>query len=285
MQNEDIDNLEYNFPPPEPAENKIETAPTTPDNPPWNSWMALAVWLLSVLAIVIFPVLFLVPYVMKNGRESLHGIDQDPTAILLNLLAVIPAHLFTLAVAWSAVTRNNRYSLGETLGFRSGGFKWWYYPLILIGFFVLAGVVGHYVPDGDNDLLKMLRSSRAAVFIVVVLATFTAPVVEEVVYRGLLYSAFQRSFGKELAILTTTLLFALVHVPQYWGSPATILLICVLSLVLTMIRAQTGSLLPCIIMHTIFNGIQSLVLLINPDTTQVDTGLQEKVSAILRLFT
>ncbi len=86
-------------------------------------------------------------------------------------------------------------------------------------------------------------------------------------------------------MLVVTLLFAIVHVPQYWGSPATIVLICILSLVLTLIRVQTGNLLPCIIMHTIFNGIQSVVLLIQPENTQVDPGLQEKAAALLRFFT
>jgi membrane protease YdiL (CAAX protease family) len=50
------------------------------------------------------------------------------------------------------------------------------------------------------------------------MATFTAPIVEEVIYRGILYSAFQRARGSGVAIAAVTLLFALVHVPQYYPS-------------------------------------------------------------------
>src|SRR5687767_9796409 len=88
--------------------------------------------------------------------------------------------------------------------------------------------------------------------------------VEEVVYRGLLYSAFQRTFGKFLAVIFVTSLFTLVHVPQYWPNFATIIALLLLSLTLTLIRVWTGSLLPCIVLHTIFNGINSTLLLAEP---------------------
>jgi membrane protease YdiL (CAAX protease family) len=66
------------------------------------------------------------------------------------------------------------------------------------------------------------------------------------------------------AILIVTILFALVHVPQYYPSYGTILAICQLSLILTIIRAATGSLLPCVVIHTLFNGVQSVLLIIEP---------------------
>ena len=91
-----------------------------------------------------------------------------------------------------------------------------------------------------------------------------APIVEEVIYRGILFSAFQRTLGAVLAIIAVTLLFALVHVPQYYPSISTIALLLLLSLILTLVRAWTGNLLPCIILHTIFNGTQSLLLILEP---------------------
>ena len=112
--------------------------------------------------------------------------------------------------------------------------------------------------------MKILRSSRSAVYVVAFLATFTAPLVEEVVYRGVLYSALQKSFGVWVAVLLVTFLFALVHVPQYYPSYSTIFLICLLSLILTLVRVRTANLLPCIVLHTVFNGVQSLVLVLQP---------------------
>ncbi len=286
MQNEEFNPIDYNAPLiRDLMENTPEPAAITPNNPPWNGWIASGVWILSVLAILVFPIVFIVPYVIINRQNSLDSIGSDSTAILLNLIAIIPAHFFTLGVAWFVATKNNKFSLKETLGLSSGGFRWWYYPLVLIAFFAAAGFVGYLVPEGDNELLRMLRSSRMAVYTIVVLATFTAPLVEEVVYRGILYSAFQRSVGVKWAVFIVTLMFAGVHVPQYLGSPGTIVLICLLSLVLTMIRVKTSNLLPCIIMHTIFNGIQSVVLLIEPYIQKIDSNAQEPAAFILKLFT
>ena len=109
--------------------------------------------------------------------------------------------------------------------------------------------------------------------------------VEEVVYRGVLYSAIQRSIGVKGAIAIVTALFALVHVPQYWGSPGTIILICLLSLVLTLVRVSTGNLLPCIILHTIFNGIQSLFLVLQPFLPEKIGGTSEQTAAIIKFWT
>jgi uncharacterized protein len=264
------------------AELPIEIV--TPNNPPWGSWTAVGVWLLSVAAIIIFPIFFIVPYVLMNREISLESFQTDTTAIFLNLIAIIPAHIFTLAIAWLVATKNRKFSLNDTLGFGRGGFRWWYYPIILVSFFAIAAIVGQFIPEGDNDLLRILRSSRMAVFTIVILATFTAPLVEEVVYRGILYSAFQRSVGVTWAVVIVTLMFAAVHVPQYWGSPGTIILICLLSLILTLIRVKTDNLLPCIIMHTIFNGIQSILLIAEPYFPKVESNVQEQAALILRLF-
>jgi membrane protease YdiL (CAAX protease family) len=257
----------------------------TPDNPPWNSLIAFGVWFFSLVVMIFIPALFIIPYMLMNRQNSPESFQTDNTAILLNLLAVIPTHIVTLALAWFVVTWNGKFSYRETLGFGSGGFQWWYYPLILIAFFIVAGAVNYLIPEGDNELLRMLRSSRTAVYMVVVLATFTAPVVEEVVYRGILYSAFQKTFSVPWAVVIVTLLFAAVHFLQYWGSPGTILMICVLSLVLTLIRVKSKNLLPCIIMHTIFNGVQSLLLIAEPYFPKIETGVEEKAAAIIKLFT
>lgn len=293
MQNQELkninDNDKINYNDPEWKElYEYEQAQSltlpTPNNPPWNSWTAIGFWLVSVLSIVIFPVFFIIPYFIVNRGVGAENMMNDPTAIILNVIAVIPAHIFTILVGWFIVTKNNKFSFQQTLGWSQHNFHWLYYILILVGFFALAGVVNYFIPEQDNDLLRILRSSRTVVYIVAFLATFTAPLVEEVVYRGVLYSAIQRSLGVTGAVAIVTFLFALIHVPQYWGSPGTILMICLLSLVLTLIRVGTNNLLPCIILHTIFNGIQSLFLVLQPYLPENISGTQEQAAAIIEFF-
>ena len=256
---------------------RVEFDPA-PDNPTWNVVEAVAVWIASVLLILIIPTIFLLPYIaiqdppITDRDQILEFARSNPTSIVLQIVAILPAHILTLFLAWLVVTRGRVYSFRQTLGWQTGGFRWWHYGIVLGGFLVVASVVGSYFPEQENDLIRILRSSRSAVYIVAFVATFTAPIVEEVVYRGVLYSAFQKKFGVPVAFILVTFLFALVHVPQYYPSFSTILLLTLLSLTLTAIRVRTGNLLPCIILHTLFNGLQSVLLIIEPflKTAKID---------------
>ena len=256
---------------------RVEFDPA-PDNPTWNVVEAVAVWIASVLLILIIPTIFLLPYIaiqdppITDRDQILEFARSNPTSIFLQIVAILPAHILTLFLAWLVVTRVRVYSFRRTLGWDTGGFRWWHYAVVLGGFLVVASVVGTYFPEQENDLIRILRSSRSAVYIVAFVATFTAPIVEEVVYRGVLYSAFQKKFGIPVAFILVTFLFALVHVPQYYPSLSTIFLLTLLSLTLTAIRVRTGNLLPCIILHTLFNGLQSVLLIIEPflKTAKID---------------
>jgi uncharacterized protein len=269
MQPEPLENENYVFPPP-PEEIPVAEIIYTPDNPPWGVLGAIGVWILSLAFIVVLPSLFLIPYLAQQNLDlsdraaATQFVDTDPMAIFLRIAAVIPAHILTLVVAWAVITRIRKFSFRKVLGWASGGIRWWHYLMILGGFYVVAAGVGYFLPEQDNEMTRLLASSRSVVFVIAFLATFSAPLVEEVVYRGLLYSALRRNVGVALTIIIVTAMFAGVHFFQYWGSPGTILLICLLSLILTLVRYRTKSLLPCIILHTLINGFQSLFLILAP---------------------
>ena len=285
VQNEQPNALDYNQPLIRELEKDVPPAGPSPDNPPWKSLEAFAVWFVSFLFIAIVPIFFVVPYALNKVALADLGtfVQKDPTAILLSIVGVLPAHLLTILLAWMVVTRMRKYSFREMLGWKSGGFRWWHYPLIFIGIVLVSAAVTYFIPEQDNELLRMLRSSQAAVFVVAFLATFTAPLVEEVIYRGILYSAFQRKFGVVPAVIFVTIIFAGVHFVQYWGSPSTIILICLLSLILTLVRVKAKNLLPCIILHTVINGVQAILLIAQiflPDANAVEN----KAAAALHLL-
>lgn len=257
-----------------------------PDNPPWNSFLAFMVWVGSVALIIVIPMMIVLPYVFANVEDARNPVilaefvSKDPVSILLQIAAIIPAHLLTLLLCWLVVTNGRKYPFLETLGWKSGGMRWWHYVAVLGSFMGLAIVVGYFIPEQDNELLRILKSSRTAVYLVAFLAVFTAPLVEELVYRGVLYSAFQRSVGTTLSVVIVTVLFAVVHVPQYLPSVSTILLLTVLSLILTLVRVKTGNLLPCVILHTIFNALQSAFLLAEPYLEQFVPPNPESVAVL-----
>lgn len=240
---------------------------TSPNNPPWSNATAVLVWILSVVFIMVVPAIGVAVYLLSKGpltKNVLEALQNDSQAILVNIFCVIPAHILTVVVAWMVVTNVKKFPFRETVGWQWGGFRAWHVVALLIVFFGLAIGLTKAFGESENELMRVLKSSREAVYAVAFMATITAPLVEEVVYRGILYSAFQRSIGVWPAVLLVTSLFALVHVPQYYPSWATILVICFLSLSLTLIRAFTNNLLPCVVLHTIVNGIQSIFLVAEP---------------------
>lgn len=234
--------------------------------------VAFLLWMASVLLIVIVPAIFLFPYLSSQGI-SINNAEQftefaktDPTAVVIQVAAIIPAHILTVLIAWLVVTRTRTFSFRKTVGWESGGVQWWHYIAILLLFFGLAAVVGSYFPEQENDLIRMLKTSQYAIYIVAFVATVTAPLVEEVIYRGVLYSTFERAMGVPAAFGLVTFLFAVVHVPQYYPSYSTIFLLALLSVILTAVRVRSKNLLPCIILHTLFNGAQSVLLVLGAMT-------------------
>jgi uncharacterized protein len=269
-----------------PAHRERSTFEPDPNNPHWGVWAGLGVWVLSVAAILFFPAVFLLPYIASSGIDlSGGGLAQfaikDRTAIILQVAAIIPAHLFTLGVAWFVVTRLRRYPFLRSLGWDLAGVRWWHYLLMIAIILIAVVAASNIFPFKEDDLERIIRSSRTALYLVAFMAVFTAPLVEEVVYRGVLFAPIYQRFGTVVSVIAVTALFAAVHVPQYAENPGKIVLLTGLSLLLTLLRAGTGSLLPCVILHTLFNGLTSLLLIAEP---AIKSYLPDPVPGFLTLF-
>jgi membrane protease YdiL (CAAX protease family) len=136
--------------------------------------------------------------------------------------------------------------------------------LIAILLYGLAWGVTTLYGGEKTDLDMLIESSLYTRVATAFIAFATAPLVEEVVYRGVVYPAVERVMGMGFAITVVSLLFAGVHVFQYRSNIAVIVVITVLSVTLTVARAVTGKLLPSFIIHLIFNGVQSVLIVLAP---------------------
>jgi membrane protease YdiL (CAAX protease family) len=88
-------------------------------------------------------------------------------------------------------------------------------------------------------------------------AVVLAPIIEEFVFRGVLFQVFWQRTGRVwLSAFVSGYLFAVIH-PQFLGG---ILPITVLGTILALVYAHTRSLLPCIVIHAINNGLITLLL-------------------------
>jgi membrane protease YdiL (CAAX protease family) len=92
-----------------------------------------------------------------------------------------------------------------------------------------------------------------------VMLVFIAPVAEEVLFRGYLFGKLRAHVPVWLAILLTSLLFAVVHGAWNVGID-----VFALSIVLCLLRVISGSLWPSILLHMMKNGLAFYILFINP---------------------
>ena len=254
-------------------------APSASNQPHWSIGSAVLILVLSIAAIVFVPAVPALIYLAaatvyaQANNLTVPNIATDPNFILANLIGIFPAHLLTMWAAWRLVTRRGQQPFLQTLGGQwTKYFNFWTCLALTILMLALGGSIVYFIGAEENEFQRILASSYSARVAMALIATLTAPLVEEIVFRGVLYPAFERKYNASLAIFFVTAIFALIHVPQYlnWSklasasSYSTISVILLLSLVLTLIRAGTKSLLPCFVIHALFNGIQSVLLIVEP---------------------
>jgi len=83
--------------------------------------------------------------------------------------------------------------------------------------------------------------------------SLVGPLVEELTFRGLGYSLLER-FGRLFAVVAVGLGFALVH-----GLLEGLPILAAFGSGLAYIRARTGSVYPCIVLHAAFNALQLML--------------------------
>jgi membrane protease YdiL (CAAX protease family) len=269
-------------------------APPDPKDPPWGLGGALLVWIASVLLLAIVPLFFLIPYSLLRGfspsqpdyaRNLAELALNDKTGIFLQVLALLPSHLLTFALVWALVTRFGKLPFLAALGWGwPPRLRFWRCVALALGLFAVGTAIAKLLgADKPTQLEQLINSSLAARYTIAVLAVLTAPIVEEFIYRGVLYAALERLIGVAGAVGVVLGLFTLIHVPQYWPNIGVIVAVGLLSVTLTILRAYTGRLLPCIVIHLVFNGVTSIILLVEPHLQRVAPANDQVASVALIL--
>ena len=111
--------------------------------------------------------------------------------------------------------------------------------------------------------LQETQSLEQRVFFAFV-AILGAPVVEEIIFRGILYPAIKQRGWPQVALWGTSLLFALTH-----ANTATFLPLTFLAMVLVFLYERTGNLLAPILTHSLFNAANYFALVFQSELKQL----------------
>jgi CAAX protease family protein len=104
-------------------------------------------------------------------------------------------------------------------------------------------------PQGMKQVFDIVRDLKQLGLSLLLLAVL-APLVEELVFRGLLYGWLAGRWGKNVGWIASSLAFAVAHT-----EPAHIVLVLPLGLLFGWLRQRTDSLLPSLVAHIANNSL------------------------------
>lgn len=209
----------------------------------------------------------------------LEGASEAVLQFIVAFLVYLVALVFTVL--------SSKYIMKQTTSWREFGLeqrlpRWrdiGWAPLAFIIYVVLSGIFLRIVTYLFPDLID-LDQKQAVGFenittqyeLVAAYLTLTvlAPIAEELLFRGFLFSKLRRYLNAGLTILLTTILFAILHVlgitedgqvQLQWAAVADVF---VLAVVLGILREKTGSVWAGILLHAIKNSLAFFLLFIYP---------------------
>jgi hypothetical protein len=237
-----------------------EAVPTPTDAPaprtPWTLRNLLVLIVTSLIALLAANILVIAGYAALQpimGWPKISQAVHNNPFLLLALQSVFHALIFLTIYLFIVV--NHRLPFWETL--------MWQTPaapkalLFFLGGIALAvaiQIMPPLLPDRDDFPLTRLFTSPQAGYAIAAFAILIAPFMEELIFRGVLFSFFQHLVGDRFAVLGTAALFAALHVPEYWGAWNHVLLILIVGLVFSAARGAAGSLAPSVILHVAYNA-------------------------------
>lgn len=178
-------------------------------------------------------------------------------------------------------------SLKGILGLKRRDISAWRLWLLPALLGIAAAAVSSYIIHSRpfqpiTPLTDLIDSTRSAgvIFFFLILAVLMAPFFEEALFRGFFFYVLQKFKGTAAAVAVITFIFGAMHVRQYWQDWAAILVVMVLGFILTGLRAWTGSSIPGMVTHYIYNFVMAVVpvvilLISNPSYYEFQARLPE----------
>lgn len=178
---------------------------------------------------------------------------------LLEILIIIPAIIFAV---------KNNYSVIHIFRLHKVNFK-----IILISIMIglaftivsdeIDRMINIFFPMPEellNAITEALKFHTLLDFIIITFsAVFVAAIVEEMLFRGFVQTSLENHFDITKAVMSTALLFVILHLNPWWS-----IQVMIFGIILGVIAWKSDSIIPSIIIHAINNSIALLITNINP---------------------
>jgi membrane protease YdiL (CAAX protease family) len=226
----------------------VSASPRSQRRAPWDWTDVLIVLFLS----------FLIGGVAYAGvARAVHAADaslasQDRSA-LEAMAGQLVFYAVTISITLLVLTARRDIDVAD-LGWRRTSWRWLLaaIPLTVLGLLIagaLGGVVQALFPHAQNIQCQTVQKEFGhAIWYAVPVVCIAAPIVEETVFRGVLYRWLRGNLPVTSAMLLSGALFALFHF-----IPILFLPLAGLGALLSWIYERSGSIWPGVVVHGLFN--------------------------------
>jgi membrane protease YdiL (CAAX protease family) len=228
----------------------VASGPRPVEDPVWNGWDVLLIAGLTLLTLIIVEFATVISArLLFYPKASFADVAQKPVLALIGeFLAYIAVALYMIMLVegkyhapfWQAIRWNWRRN--ATLG--------------LLGLGVLTvslDLLSRFLPMPKTTPFDQFFARPSDAYLMAAFAVTFGPLMEELFFRGFLYPVLARRLGVASAVFLTAIPFGLIHYLQY-KSWAAVLVITMVGVVLTVVRAVTKSVAASFLVHVGYNA-------------------------------
>lgn len=242
--------------PESPLASEIASPPATRQRVPWSFRDLLLFILFAIIALMVLSFASFAAYAalgpILGWKTSVNTISQN---IILALIVQFVFYVFVFIYIYVLVVY--RYQLNFWRGIQWGPIQSRQVAHCIAGGVLMTVAVQlapTVLPDKANFPLQHLFSSPVSAYGTAIFAVVVAPFMEELIFRGFIFSVFEFRVGLFFAILGSAVLFAGMHAYEYEGAWNHLLLIFIVGLILSLARGLTRKLAPSVVLHATYNA-------------------------------
>ncbi len=221
------------------------------ENPPWNGWDVVR------LALILFVVPYLlIPVAVLLAQKTLYrnltfmDVAHKPWVLLCTQFAWYVVVAFYM-VMFVEGTYRQRFQDAIRWNWPS---KTWPMLVPLGMVMVSLQAIEKFFHLPKHVPMEDFLSTPSAAILTGIFAVSLGPLMEELFFRGFMYPVLARRLGMFSGIAITSIAFGLIHGAQLAFSPGLVLVIFLVGVVLTVVRAKTRSVGSSLVVHIAYNS-------------------------------
>ena len=217
-----------------------------------DKWIDIAfpVTTVAIILAIIIPSLF----IQLAGKFHVNLNDFSKIAV-----SVVSVQLFFIVpLLIVAILTPGNARLRDKLGLINWKSDYWmevcryefalFFPLWIIAALMHFFVTYFGLDTSSPITVLLLTASTKGKMLIFAVSVFIAPVIEEIVFRRVIFTFINRLFGVFPSLLITSFIFGVIH-----GGIVQVIPLMILSIVLQILYLKHNSLYPSILLHSVHN--------------------------------